>query len=190
MRRRWEIAWLAGIVLVACSSGSRSDDGTLEPPPDTGLVAADLDGWWAVTDIARLDSAAELPFADPGALPFLSVQEGQTVSISAGRAYDLQGSLLHAEWYPGVPNRSYTNLADDRFWLFESEFVNTEECVFDVSIRAAFGTVDANTLEGFVDVRFFTSCPQPAVVRPNPNGLYAVHMHRVAADGEALRTGR
>jgi hypothetical protein len=190
MRCRRDIAWLAVIALAACSSGGRSDDDTLQPPADTGLVAADLDGWWAVTDIARIDSSAELPFADPGASLFLSVQEGQTVSISAGRAYDLQGSLLYAEWYPGVPNRQYENVADDRFWMFESVFVSTEECLFDVSIRAAFGTRDANTLEGFVDVRFFTSCPQPAVVRPNPNGLYAVRMARVAADGEALRAGK
>lgn len=165
--------------LLACSSGHR--DPGFQPPPETGQIAIDMDGWWAIDGLERVDSSAPLPGVDPFPTPFFPIQIGQTISISGGVAYDLQGERLHENWTTLAGDKRYTNVADGRFWRFESTFFRTEDCVMDMSIRAAFGTVDANALYGFVSVHWLTSCPQPQVVRPDPNGLFAVSMHRVAA---------
>ena len=165
--------------LLACSSGHR--DSGLQPPPETGQIAIDMDGWWAISDVMRVDSTEPPPGPDPMALPFLSIQPGQVISISDGVAYDLQGERLHENWTTLDGRRSYSNVADDRFWRFEVAFFRETDCVMDLSIRAAFGTVGENEMYGFVAVHYLTSCPQPLVVRPDPNGLFAVTLHRVAA---------
>lgn len=170
---------LAVLTLLAACSSHRDEPATLQPPPDTGAVVTDMDGWWAVTEIVRLDSDAPLPFADPTALPFLSVQPGQVVAIADGSAYDLYGERLYETFAPGVPNRRYHNAADDRFWLFEVDLFREQDCLVSLQMRCAFGTFDADTLDGFVEVGFFTSCAQPAIIRPNPNGRYFVRMVRV-----------
>lgn len=166
--------------LLACSSGHR--DTGLQPPPETGQIAIDMEGWWAISEIARVDSSDPPPGPDPMALPFLSIQPGQTISIHDGVAYDLQsGERLHENWTTLPGERRYSNVATNRFWRFEAMFFRTEDCVMDLAIRAAFGSVGENEMYGFVSVHYLTSCPQPAVVRPDPNGLFAVTMHRVAA---------
>jgi hypothetical protein len=173
--------WFAVLLpLLACSSGKDSPPPTLQPPPESGQVVTDMDGFWVVDGIARIDSAEPLPGADPLALPFLSIQEGQVLSIADGKAYDLTtNQLLYETWSPGIPNDRYENVADGRFWRFAIEFFHDSGCVTDLSIQAAFGTRDADTLDGFVAVRYLSSCPAPAVVRPNPNGTFAVVLKRV-----------
>ncbi|MBL8752958.1 MAG: hypothetical protein JNK15_06610 [Planctomycetes bacterium] len=167
-------------IVAACSSGNDAPPPTLQPPPESGQVAIDMDGYWIVDAIARIDSAEPVPGPDPLALTFLSIQEGQVVSISGGRAYDVtQNQLLYSVWNPAVPNDRYENVADGRFWRFVFEFFDAPDCVTDVAIQAAFGTRDQDTLDGFVAVRYLSSCPAPAVVRPNPNGTFAVVLKRV-----------
>ncbi len=164
---------------VACSSNQDSP-ATLQPPPDTGQIVTDMDGMWVIDGIARVDSADPVPGPDPMALTFLSIQEGQGISIVDGRAFDLTGGQpLYATWNPTVPNDRYENVADGRFWRFVIEHFDSRDCVTDLSIQAAFGTRDADTLDGFVAVRYLSSCPAPLVVRPNPNGMFAVVLKRV-----------
>jgi hypothetical protein len=152
----------------------------VQPPPGSGQVVTDMDGYWVIDAIARLDSAEPVPGHDPIALPFLAIQRGQVVSIVDGKAYDLTtNQLLHETWSPTIPNDRYENVADGRFWRFVIEFFDTRDCLTDLSIQAAFGTRDADTLDGFVQVRYVSNCPAPAVVRPDPNGQFAVVLKRV-----------
>jgi hypothetical protein len=171
------------LLLVACSAKDRSTPTPtpgLQPPPDSGQVAIDMDGMWVVDSFARVDSAEPPPGPDPLALPFLAIQEGQAISIADGRAYDAATSqLLYATWNPSVPNVRYENQADDRFWRFLVEFFDTQGCVTDLEIEASFGTQDTDTLIGFVAVRYVSSCPAPQVLRPNPNGMFGVVLKRV-----------
>ena len=172
-------------VLAGCSR--RSEPPAFEPPPDTGGVVIDMGGTWAVAAIARLDGDGSLPAADPLATPFLSIQTGQLLSFANGIAYDLRGEPLYALVDPTTPNRTYTNSADGRFWRFEVDFERAEDCTFALRVRAAFGSSGPDTILGFVDVRFASDCPAPAVVRPDPDGLFAVELVRVT---EAPAGGR
>lgn len=181
MRPRLQSAALLALLTlplaVGCSSG-KSSSSVPAAPPGTGVVAADLNGDWYVTAIERTDGPEPLPFADPLAIPFLSVQLGQRIRIDGGRAVDTFGAPLYATWNPSTPNRYYLNVADDRFWLFDFRFASDASCFTEIAIQAAFGTVDADTLDGTLAVRFFSSCPAPAVVRPSPNGEFRVRLER------------
>lgn len=59
-------------------------------------------------------------------------------------------------------------------------FEHQAACYTYCPIRAAFGAVDDHTLDGIVEVTYMTSCPVPAVIRPNPNGIYRVRLAKVA----------
>ncbi len=168
------------LVLASCSARAR-EPAPIEPPPDTGAIAIDMEGLWAVASIARLDGNEPLPFVDPTATPFLSVQPGQMICFRGGIAYDLHDEPLYALFDPTRPNRRYTNSADGRFWSFEVEYFRGGECTLELTIRAAFGSFDADTMDGVVQVHYATDCPSPSNVRPDPNGLFLVRMARVAS---------
>ncbi|MFO1078238.1 MAG: hypothetical protein U1E73_11010 [Planctomycetota bacterium] len=185
------------LLLAACSRGGNGP-ALPTPPPNTGNVAIDMDSWWAIFEIERIDANGQpLPGPDSLATPFLSIQQGQVISIEQGRAYDLATSApLYETWSPGVPNNHYLNIADGRFWLFsflfDHQFVvnGIPDCSMYVSIRAAFGTVDDHTLEGIVEVAYASTCPAPAVLRPDPNGRFRVRMGKVAPSRLVPDAGR
>ena len=48
-------------------------------------------------------------------------------------------------------------------------------------LAAGEGGTRLETLEGVVEVFYATSCPQPLILRPDPNGSYRVTLARGAA---------
>ena len=149
----------------------------------TGNVVTDMNDTWHIAAIERLDPVgAELPFEDLAASAFLSVQLGQEIEIAGGRAIDPNTRApLYRDWSAAALNERYFNVADGRFWAFDFHNTTSTSCFTTVTIRAAFGTVDADTLEGVVEVFYATSCPQPLFLRPDPNGSYRVTLVRGAA---------
>lgn len=188
-------------VASACSSKG-SGPAPPVPPPETGVLTIDMNGLWGVSDIQRIDgSGGPPPGPDPGAIPFLALQPDQEISIWQGQAWDwFANAPLYSVWSPGIGNQRYLNAADGRFWLFDFHFEHTAyfqgqiDCYTNCRIRAAFGTVDATTMDGIVEVFYASSCPAPAVIRPNPNGTFRVRLSRILSqpagiepDGEAPR---
>ena len=139
-----------------------------------------MDGSWSILEIERVDSQEPLPFPETVSTPFLSVQRGQTITISQGVAYAEHSSQpLYSVWMPGVANQRYVNVADGRVWMFDMLFEHYQSCGTRCQIRAAFGAVDQDTLDGTVEVQYLSSCPGPAILRPDPNGRFRVRLGRV-----------
>ena len=164
--------------LAACG-GSRGGGG-LVPPPESGTTTIDMDGTWAVFDLERRDDpSAPLPTATPLSAPFFPIVSGQILMFAHGQAYGYDNEPLFATWGGSVPNERYTNIADGRTWLFEMAGRQLSDCVQSLSLRAAFGAVDEDTMIGYVEVHFATDCPQVTILDLHPNGLFFVRLVRV-----------
>lgn len=161
------------LALVACDS----DRGSTVSPPEPNLTI-EMDGTWAVADIARRDSTAPLPTPSPIGAPLFPIASGQLIGISGGVAYGYGPEPLFANW-GGVPAQRYVNVADGRTWQLDVATAWQTSCASTLSVRAGFAAMDEDTMEGFVDVRYASDC-EPSFLIHEPNGLFAVRLVRVA----------
>lgn len=173
---------VAVVAAAAACSGSRSSSEppvvSPEPPPGTGVVAIDMNGTWAVADLARVASSEPLPNA--GTQPFLGIHQGQMVRVAEGRLVDELGEPLYD---PGVleTGENYVNYANGRLLVFESQRSLATSCApLQVSVSALFGSVAADEMRGEVQVLHFGGCPLTGgLLMPPIDGAYAVRLVRV-----------
>jgi hypothetical protein len=149
-----------------------------EPPAGTGTVAIEMNGTWAIADLARVGSNEPLPNA--GTDPFLGIHVGQMVRVAGDRLVDESGEPL---FDPGElrTGENYVNYATGRLLVFESQRSIETGCVpLHVSVSALFGSVDDGEMRGEVQVLHFGGCPiTGGLILPPIDGAYAVRLVRV-----------
>lgn len=167
--------WASG-----CSGRSGGNPEPLRPPPGTGLVTIDMDGWWGAAEVTRVDgSGRPVPEVGHPGLPFLPLHDAAMVQIGQGQLVN-GATPLFRDWSPSFPNRRYANVADGRFVLFD--FLNLGSgtgCGWHHEVTVALGSSGPDEVRGYVRVFSTSSCPGPAVVTPDPNGTFYVRLVRV-----------
>ena len=136
------VAVLALLVAAGCSNGSGGGgDDSVRPPPDTGTVAQDLNGTWAIVLDEPLP--AELfgvPVPEPRMFQIVGDQVAFVEYATAGRP-----RLLTVGDGPNV----LVNSVDDRFVTFAAE--ETGQSDETLRIDAAAGTIEDD--QGMTELR-------------------------------------
>ncbi|MCA8967305.1 MAG: hypothetical protein H6838_17590 [Planctomycetes bacterium] len=171
---------LLGFAGCGSSGGGTTGDGRLLPPPGTGGLVIDMDGDWEIVALENADDpSVALPYPDDGQglCSFLPLQRGRTVVISDGAFRGALGQPLRLPTQPGPQDR-YVNVVDGQVAWFELHQQSDVGCFSQLTISAAFGSVDADTMDGLVAIHELSSCPRPLFVTPDPNGLFRVRLQR------------
>ncbi len=179
------IAALLLPLLAACGgSGGGAAPAPLpapQPPPGTGIAVIDMEGRWEILGLERTeDPSAPLPYPAPatGVCTFLPMQRGMTFVVQQGALRDELGQPLRYRAQRGPEDR-YVNVADGQVLWFDFHEFTDVACLRQTTIRGAFGSVDADTMEGFVTINVLTTCLQGQFQTPNPNGSFRVRLGRV-----------
>lgn len=170
------------VLLAACSGGSDGrPEPPLEPPPDTGGQAIDMQGQWVATAVEILEQVGGV--ADPPAAPngLFPPVVGSTFTIGPLGFLDLDGTDATTMCTPDefLERFAAINQQDGRFAVLDIGCrTRPDPRIADggtVRLQCAFGSVGQNEMLGYVRAVSATA-PRPAHV---PSlGLYRVAIRR------------